>query len=167
MDDISPLQTHRQEKRVKSMGAAVPGVTHTILLLGGGECGPLGVCVCVRARDHMFTSCRGCVPHLCWDPPTGILRGQNHHGHQRQPLTPRQNPTQQGAAGNTHTHRSNRLFNSSYPSQVMNADSDSILLRRMEFFYQYDIEVWLTKEVNWLLFIYCLSCDGVFDFVSG
>lgn len=43
------IQTLRQAKRLKSMGAAVPGVTHTVLLLGGGECGPLYVfmCVCV------------------------------------------------------------------------------------------------------------------------
>ncbi|XP_042562290.1 apoptosis-inducing factor 3 [Clupea harengus] len=31
-------------------------------------------------------------------------------------------------------------------SKVMNVESDSILLRRMEFFHQYDIEVWLRKE---------------------
>ncbi|KAF3705700.1 Apoptosis-inducing factor 3 [Channa argus] len=31
-------------------------------------------------------------------------------------------------------------------SKVMNVASDSILLRRMEFFHQYDIEVWLRKE---------------------
>uniref|UniRef100_A0A8C9XGQ7 Apoptosis inducing factor mitochondria associated 5 n=1 Tax=Sander lucioperca TaxID=283035 RepID=A0A8C9XGQ7_SANLU len=32
-------------------------------------------------------------------------------------------------------------------SKVMNVENDSILLRRMEFFQQYDIEVWLRKEV--------------------
>lgn len=32
--------------------------------------------------------------------------------------------------------------------QVMNVESDSILLRRMEFFHKYDIEVWLRKEVS-------------------
>ncbi|XP_034538976.1 apoptosis-inducing factor 3 [Notolabrus celidotus] len=31
-------------------------------------------------------------------------------------------------------------------SKVMNVESDSILLRRMEFFHKYDIEVWLRKE---------------------
>lgn len=31
-------------------------------------------------------------------------------------------------------------------SKVMSVQSDSILLRRMEFFHQYDIEVWLRKE---------------------
>uniref|UniRef100_A0A3Q0STV6 Apoptosis inducing factor mitochondria associated 5 n=1 Tax=Amphilophus citrinellus TaxID=61819 RepID=A0A3Q0STV6_AMPCI len=31
-------------------------------------------------------------------------------------------------------------------SKVMNVESDSILMRRMEFFHQYDIEVWLRKE---------------------
>ncbi|XP_042370460.1 apoptosis-inducing factor 3-like, partial [Plectropomus leopardus] len=31
-------------------------------------------------------------------------------------------------------------------SKVMNVESDSILLRRMEFFHQHDIEVWLRKE---------------------
>lgn len=35
------FQTLRQEKRVKSMGALVPGVNQTVLLLGGGECGRL------------------------------------------------------------------------------------------------------------------------------
>ncbi|KAM3869167.1 apoptosis-inducing factor 3-like [Diretmus argenteus] len=31
-------------------------------------------------------------------------------------------------------------------SKVMNVESDTILLRRMDFFHQYDIEVWLKKE---------------------
>ncbi|XP_065143502.1 apoptosis-inducing factor 3 [Paramisgurnus dabryanus] len=31
-------------------------------------------------------------------------------------------------------------------SKVMNAESDSLLMRRMEFFHRYDIEVWLKKE---------------------
>ncbi|XP_029614443.1 apoptosis-inducing factor 3-like [Salmo trutta] len=31
-------------------------------------------------------------------------------------------------------------------SKVMNVENDSILLRRMEFFHKYDIEVWLSKE---------------------
>lgn len=42
-------QTLRQEKRIKSMGTAVPGFTHTVLLLGGGECQPslcLSMCAC-------------------------------------------------------------------------------------------------------------------------
>lgn len=30
----------------------------------------------------------------------------------------------------------------------MNAESDSLLMRRMEFFHKYDIEVWLKKEVR-------------------
>ncbi|XP_036381368.1 apoptosis-inducing factor 3-like [Megalops cyprinoides] len=33
-------------------------------------------------------------------------------------------------------------------SKVMNVESDSILLRRMEFFHKYDIEVWLQKEAK-------------------
>lgn len=37
------IQTLGQEKRIKSMGGAVPGVTQTILLLGGGGCGPMFV----------------------------------------------------------------------------------------------------------------------------
>lgn len=40
-DVLYMAQTLRQEKRMKSMGTAVPGLTHTILLLGGGECEPL------------------------------------------------------------------------------------------------------------------------------
>lgn len=32
--------------------------------------------------------------------------------------------------------------------QVMNVESDSILMRRMDFFHRYDIEVWLRKEVS-------------------
>ncbi|RXN10685.1 apoptosis-inducing factor 3-like protein [Labeo rohita] len=31
-------------------------------------------------------------------------------------------------------------------SKIMNAESDSLLMRRMEFFHKYDIEVWLKKE---------------------
>lgn len=33
----------------------------------------------------------------------------------------------------------------------MNVESESILLRRMDFFLQYDIEVWLRKEVSLFL----------------
>ena len=40
------FQTLRQEKRIKNMGAAQPGFTHTVLLLGGGECEQLPVSVC-------------------------------------------------------------------------------------------------------------------------
>lgn len=39
--------------------------------------------------------------------------------------------------------------------QVMNVESESILLRRKEFFLQYDIEVWLRKEVSFFLFYLC------------
>lgn len=35
--------------------------------------------------------------------------------------------------------------------QVMNVESDTIVLRRMEFFHRYDIEVWLRKEVSGFL----------------
>lgn len=35
--------------------------------------------------------------------------------------------------------------------QVMNVETESILLRRMEFFLQYNIEVWLRKEVSLFL----------------
>lgn len=38
---LSLIQTLQQEKRIKTMGAAVPGFTHTVVLLGGGKC----VCV--------------------------------------------------------------------------------------------------------------------------
>lgn len=38
--------------------------------------------------------------------------------------------------------------------QVMNVESESILLRRMEFFLQYDIEVWLRKEVSFFLLLF-------------
>lgn len=33
----------------------------------------------------------------------------------------------------------------------MNVESDTIVLRRMEFFHRYDIEVWLRKEVSGFL----------------
>uniref|UniRef100_A0A671W9U6 Apoptosis inducing factor mitochondria associated 5 n=1 Tax=Sparus aurata TaxID=8175 RepID=A0A671W9U6_SPAAU len=33
-------------------------------------------------------------------------------------------------------------------SKVMNVESDTIVLRRMEFFHRYDIEVWLRKEAR-------------------
>lgn len=47
--------------------------------------------------------------------------------------------------------------------QVMNVESESILLRRMEFFLQYDIEVWLRKEVSFflLLFFFFYFCANV------
>ncbi|KAM7374515.1 hypothetical protein PAMP_007168 [Pampus punctatissimus] len=75
MDCLPCHKTLWQEKRIKNMGAAVAGVIHTVLLLGGAK----------------------------------------------------------------HTHPGPIL-------QVMNVESDSILLRRMEFYHKYDIEVWLRKE---------------------
>ncbi|KAM9847302.1 apoptosis-inducing factor 3, partial [Aulostomus maculatus] len=95
-------KTLRQEKRMKSMGAAVLGVTHTILLLGGGA-----------------------ASIICAE----ILRQENFGGRiimvTRDDLLP---------------------YDKTRLSKVMNVESDSILLRRMEFFHQYDIEVWLRKE---------------------
>lgn len=44
--------------------------------------------------------------------------------------------------------------------QVMNVESESILLRRMEFFLQYDIEVWLRKEVSFFLFYLVLASSA-------
>ncbi|XP_029111504.1 apoptosis inducing factor mitochondria associated 4 [Scleropages formosus] len=35
-------------------------------------------------------------------------------------------------------------------SKAMNTENDSILLRRMEFFHEYDIEVWMNKEVKFV-----------------
>lgn len=40
--------------------------------------------------------------------------------------------------------------------QVMNVETESILLRRTEFFLQYDIEVWLKKEVSLGFFLFFL-----------
>ncbi|XP_028277925.1 apoptosis-inducing factor 3 [Parambassis ranga] len=95
-------KTLMQEKRLKSMGTAVPGVTHTILLLGGGAAS----LICAET-----------------------LRQENFGGRilmvSKDELLP---------------HDKTRL------SKVMNVESDSILLRRMEFFHKYDIEVWLRKE---------------------
>ncbi|XP_068600231.1 apoptosis-inducing factor 3 [Brachionichthys hirsutus] len=94
-------KTLRQEKRLKRMGARVPGVTHTVLLLGGGA-----------------------TSLICAE----ILRQENFGGRiimaTRDTLLP---------------HDKTRL------SKVMNVESDSILLREMEFFHQYNIEVWLRK----------------------
>ncbi|XP_047463481.1 apoptosis-inducing factor 3 isoform X2 [Mugil cephalus] len=91
-----------KEKRIKQMGSAVPGVTHTILLLGGGAAS---------------LSC------------AEILRQENFGGRiimvSRDELLP---------------------YDKTRLSKVMNVESDSIVLRRMEFFHQYDIEVWLRKE---------------------
>nr|XP_046267322.1 apoptosis-inducing factor 3 isoform X2 [Scatophagus argus] len=93
----------RQEKRIKSMGGAVPGVTHTILLLGGGA-----------------------ASLICAE----VLRQENFGGRiimaSKDELLP---------------------YDKTRLSKVMNVENDSILLRRMEFFHQYDIEVWLRKEV--------------------
>lgn len=43
--------------------------------------------------------------------------------------------------------------------QVMNVESESILLRTMEFFLRYDIEVWLRKEVSFFFFFIHLRAD--------
>ncbi|KAK2882067.1 apoptosis-inducing factor 3-like [Channa argus] len=95
-------KTLGQEKRIKSMGTAVPGVTHTILLLGGGAAS----LICAET-----------------------LRQENFSGRiimvSKDDLLP---------------------YDKTRLSKVMNVASDSILLRRMEFFHQYDIEVWLRKE---------------------
>lgn len=50
--------------------------------------------------------------------------------------------------------------------QVMNVENDSILLRRMEFFQQYDIEVWLRKEVS-SFSISCLLISSVLLYNSS
>uniref|UniRef100_A0A3Q0STN6 Apoptosis inducing factor mitochondria associated 5 n=1 Tax=Amphilophus citrinellus TaxID=61819 RepID=A0A3Q0STN6_AMPCI len=95
---LSMIQTLRQEKRIKSMSAAIPGVTHTILLLGGGAAS----LICAET-----------------------LRQENFGGRiimvTREDLLP---------------------YDKTRLSKVL----DSILMRRMEFFHQYDIEVWLRKE---------------------
>ncbi|KAL3970872.1 calcipression-3 [Sarotherodon galilaeus] len=95
-------KTLRQEKRTKRMGTAVPGVTHTVLLLGGGAAS----LICAET-----------------------LRQENFGGRiimvTREDLLP---------------------YDKTRLSKVMNVESDSILMRRMEFFHQYDIEVWLRKE---------------------
>ncbi|XP_031136665.1 apoptosis-inducing factor 3 [Sander lucioperca] len=95
-------KTLRQEKRVKRMGAAVPGDSHTVLLLGGGAAS----LICAET-----------------------LRQENFGGRiimvTRDDLLP---------------------YDKTRLSKVMNVENDSILLRRMEFFQQYDIEVWLRKE---------------------
>ncbi|KAM9348867.1 apoptosis-inducing factor 3-like [Symphorus nematophorus] len=95
-------KTLRQEKRIKRMGAAVPGVNHTVLLLGGGA-----------------------ASLICAE----VLRQENFGGRiimaSRDELLP---------------------YDKTRLSKVMNVESSSILMRRMEFFHQYDIEVWLRKE---------------------
>ncbi|KAE8287353.1 Apoptosis-inducing factor 3 [Larimichthys crocea] len=91
-----------QKTRIKRMGAAVPGVTHTILLLGGGA-----------------------ASLICAE----ILRQENFGGRiilaTRDELLP---------------------YDKTRLSKVMNVESDTILLRKREFYHQYDIEVWLRKE---------------------
>ncbi|KAM9332837.1 apoptosis-inducing factor 3-like [Pholidichthys leucotaenia] len=95
-------KTIRKEKRIKSMSTAVPGVTHTILLLGGGAAS----LICAET-----------------------LRQENFSG--RIIMA---------------TREDNLPYDKTRLSKVMNVESGSILLRRMEFFHQYDIEVWLRKE---------------------
>ncbi|KAM7398195.1 hypothetical protein PAMA_006206 [Pampus argenteus] len=91
-----------QEKRIKNMGAAVAGVTHTVLLLGGGAAS----LICAET-----------------------LRQENFSGRiimvTRDDLLP---------------------YDKTRLSKVMNVESDSILLRKREFYHKYDIEVWLRKE---------------------
>ncbi|XP_024122390.1 apoptosis-inducing factor 3 isoform X2 [Oryzias melastigma] len=92
----------RRQKRIRSMGAAVPGVTHTILLLGGG----IASLMCAETlRQEKFG---GRI----------IMVSRDH-------LLP---------------------YDKTRLSKVMNVESDTIVLRRMEFYHQYDIEVWLRKE---------------------
>ncbi|KAM3601944.1 uncharacterized protein V6R79_021782 [Siganus canaliculatus] len=95
-------KTLREQKRLKPMGTAVPGNTHTIVLLGGGA-----------------------ASLICAE----ILRQENFGGRiimaTRDELLP---------------------YDKTRLSKVMNVESSTILLRRMEFFHEYDIEVWLRKE---------------------
>uniref|UniRef100_A0A3B3XBJ7 Rieske domain-containing protein n=1 Tax=Poecilia mexicana TaxID=48701 RepID=A0A3B3XBJ7_9TELE len=92
-----------KKKRLQRMGAAVPGVNHTVLLLGGGAAS----LICAET-----------------------LRQENYGGRiimaSRDDLLP---------------------YDKTRLSKVMNVLSDTIVLRRKEFFQQYDIEVWLQKEV--------------------
>nr|XP_057943613.1 apoptosis-inducing factor 3 [Doryrhamphus excisus] len=91
-----------QQRRMKKMGAAVSGVTHTMLLLGGG----VASLICAET-----------------------LRQENFGGRivmvTRDDLLP---------------------YDKTRLSKVMNVDSESILLRRMDFYHKYDIEVQLQKE---------------------
>ncbi|XP_051258027.1 apoptosis-inducing factor 3 [Dicentrarchus labrax] len=95
-------KTLRQQKRIKSMGAAVPGVDHTILLLGGGAASL--ICAEVLRQEYFG----GRIIMVTSDE-----------------LLP---------------------YDKTRLSKVMNVESDTILLRRMEFYQKYDIEVWLRKE---------------------
>ncbi|XP_020491155.2 apoptosis-inducing factor 3-like [Labrus bergylta] len=95
-------KTLMQEKRIKSMGGAEPGVTHTILLLGGGAASL--ICAETLRQEHFG----GRI----------IMASKDE-------LLP---------------------YDKTRLSKVMNVESDSILLRRMDFFHKYDIEVWLRKE---------------------
>ncbi|XP_041657340.1 apoptosis-inducing factor 3-like isoform X2 [Cheilinus undulatus] len=95
-------RTLKQEKRIKIMGSAVPGVTHTILLLGGGAAS----LICAETLRQEYFGGR-------------IIMAT------RDDLLP---------------------YDKTRLSKVMNVESDSILLRRTEFFHKFDIEVWLRKE---------------------
>uniref|UniRef100_A0A3Q2E6E2 Apoptosis inducing factor mitochondria associated 5 n=1 Tax=Cyprinodon variegatus TaxID=28743 RepID=A0A3Q2E6E2_CYPVA len=101
---IDSLPCHKElrlQKRLQRMGTAVPGVNHTILLLGGGAAS----LICAET-----------------------LRQENFGGRiimvSRDDLLP---------------------YDKTRLSKVMNVLSDTIVLRRMEFFHQYGIEVWLRK----------------------
>lgn len=97
-------KTIRQGKRIKHMGGAEAGISHTILLLGGGA---------------TSLSC------------AETLRQENYKGRiimvSRDYLLP---------------------YDKTRLSKVMNVQSESILLRTMEFYQNYDIEVWLKKEAR-------------------
>ncbi|XP_041865231.1 apoptosis-inducing factor 3 isoform X2 [Melanotaenia boesemani] len=94
----------RHQKRMMYMGGAVPGVTHTILLLGGGAAS----LICAET-----------------------LRQKNFGGRiimvSRDNLLP---------------------YDKTRLSKVMNVENDTIVLRGMEFFHRYDIEVWLEKNAQ-------------------
>ncbi|KAF7206412.1 apoptosis-inducing factor 3-like, partial [Nothobranchius furzeri] len=103
----------RQHKRLQKMGAAVPGIIHNILLLGGGAAS----LTCAET-----------------------LRQENFGGRiimvTREDLLPYDKTRLSKVTWLTQTAS----------GEVMNVSSDTIMLRSMEFFHQYDIEVWLRKE---------------------
>lgn len=114
---------------------------------------------------------RSCLSDLCWSSAPAELPWQDHHGHQRWPSALWQNTTKQGSRVERAQYwltRRKRCFFSSWicPEsylQVMNVETESILLRRMEFFLQYDIEVWLRKEVSLFLLISIITINWLYD----
>lgn len=115
---------------------------------------PIKECFASLILCNCVWTFRSSITDMRRDSAAGKVWWQDHHGLQGRPSAVRQNSTEQGAAkGHEASIFSNFLpvfeFRSPAPFlQVMNVEDETIFLRRMDFFHQYNIEVWLRKEAS-------------------